>query len=243
MSSSTLKTQGSLSAHVGAYPGVRQPGGRLRIDDLGVGTLKEAYVNDAAEIVSRVPETRQRHPAYRNLLWKTGEISFLRGGKARLDGIWVGRVGGGGFGGTGPGLPEPIHSVDRIQRTEPITTHPLWQDILLVAGGEANVRYDDGVFVGFTKDSEDQSLVGVTDYLDFGAVFSKRYLSYTIPSLSPIGKIDDPGAKAPPIDNDRNWLRIDASWQEAGDVYSIREAWMLSARNGWHPVIYGLIQS
>lgn len=220
----------------------RRTVGRVwRVEETGIIRLTEPYTVNTADMLASLPKRKEPHPDYPNLRVKRIMPTELEAGLSEVVVEYSG-IGGGDqvdIGPEGLDLPDPVYTLRRTQSREPITTHPNWSAIRSAAG-EGNVVYDDdGIFVGISKDSDDADLVGVTDYLNFGAVFAKRYVSRTRPNLSGVGLIDTPPAQAPSASGDRNWLKVDASYTEEGDVYEINEAWMLSARGGWSSEIYG----
>jgi hypothetical protein len=213
---------------------------RWQIEENGVTRRYETYVCDSASLFSVMPSRGAEHPIYPGLTVKRLAPRDLPAGLTEYELEYSG-VGGGQETLTdeAPDLPAPVYSLTRSQSQEPITTHPNWSSIV-AAAGSANVIYDDdGIFKGIGKDADDASLVGVTDYLSFGAVFSVSYVSQNRPSLSGVGTIDSPPAQAPAVGAGYNWLKVDASYTEEGFYYSVNESWMLSARGGWQSDIYG----
>ncbi|MDQ8206226.1 hypothetical protein QEH52_01800 [Coraliomargarita sp. SDUM461003] len=226
---------GSINAGVA----ILQPGASWSIEDTGVTRRYESYRCNSGDLFSLMPSRGTAHPIYPGLTVKRAQPQDLELGLCEYALEYSGVSGIDPISSASPELPEPVYSLSRSQGTEPITTHPNWDDIVDAAGA-ANVKYDDnGIFLGFGKDSDDASLVGVTDYISFGAVFTKRYVSYGRPDLSGVGSIDTPPPQAPTVGSGFNWLKVDASYEQEGYVYSVNEAWMLSARGGWNAAIYG----
>lgn len=216
----------------------KQVGTRWEIEENGVSRLFEKFVCNAAEIFQRMPQRGSVHPVYPSLIVKRLSPVTLPAGLLEYT------VEYSGVGGTDPEqesqeLPQPVYRLQRSQRSDPITTHPNWSAIV-AAAGSANVIYDDnGLFLGIGKDAADDSLVGVSDYLNFGAVFSKSFVSYSKPSLVGVGRISTPPGEAPAVASGFNWLKVAADYEQEGFVYAVYEAWMLSGRGGWNPTIYG----
>lgn len=232
----------AMVRHGSIVPGavVRQPGARWLIEENGITRRYETYRCNAADLLQLMPVRGAAHPVYSDLTVKRIEPRELELEMAEFTIEYSGVAGSDAAIGSGSDdLPEPVYSLRRSQTTEPITTHPKWNDIV-AAADVAHVKYDEsGIFMGFSKDALDKSLVGVTDYLTFGAIFVKSYVSRKIPSLAAVGFIDNPPDEAPDVQAGFDWLKIDASFEKEGKVYAITEAWMLSGRNGWHPIIYG----
>lgn len=215
----------------------KQSGTRWEIEENGIARLFETYVCNASELFQRMPARGSPHPLYPNLTVKRLSPAQQPLGLLEYTVEYSGLGGSAEVGTGGTELPEPVYRLSRSQRSDPITTHPNWANIVAAAGA-ANVKYDDnGLFLGIGKDSDDASLVGVSDYLNFGAVFSKSYVAFARPSLSGVGTIDSP-PDAPAVASGFNWLKIAADYEEEGGVYSVFEAWMLSGRGGWNSTIY-----
>lgn len=217
----------------------KRSGSRWQIEENGIARLFESYTCNSSELFQRMPLRGTPHPIYPQLTVKRLSPVELPAGLVEYTVEYSGLSGdstAGGGGGTE--LPQPVYRLQRSQRSDPITTHPNWSDIV-AAAGDANVKYDDnGVFLGISKDADDPSLVGVSDYLNFGATFSKSYVSFSQPSLSGVSTIDTP-PNAPSVASGFNWLKIAADYEQEGNVYAVYEAWLLSGRGGWSSTIYG----
>lgn len=214
------------------------PGSTYEVGENGIASLSESYSCNADDLMSLIPLRGAAHSRFPNLTLKEVQSVTLELQMARYTLKYTG-LGAGWVGGEGDvGFPPPVYSLTRSQGAEPIATHPNF-DLMKAAAGASGVAHDpNGIFLGFTDSSEVRSLVGVSDYLRFGAVFSKSSVQSLKPSLSGVGFIDNPPS-APSVAEGFNWLKIDASYEEEGRVYAVNESWMLSARGGWDPLIYG----
>lgn len=150
----------------------------------------------------------------------------------------------------------PVHELQRNTNTEPIETH---QDFVsLIAGKpsaplngalfvdeDGNPTADDkrGIFHRFRlvlESGERNLLAGTTGFLSpSNTLWTKSWTSKTKPTDGGnVGKIDTPEG-GPPSYAGCDWLYVGMQYTERQDVYSIRKVWMLSAKGGWNPLIYG----
>lgn len=224
-------------------PGAKQlqPGASWVIEDDGIARRFETWRVNSADLFALMPQVQSAHPTYPNLTVKRAVPTDLAGGITEFQLEYSGLAGAGGATIPQDQLPPPVFSLERASQTEPISTHPRFQALIAAAGGvgtEKAVFDSSGIFQGFGRLSEDPKLVGVTDYLSFGVVFSVRRVTTSTPALGGVGFIGSPPAQAPSVSGPRNWLKIDASYEQEGFVFATREAWMLSGLGGWHPIIY-----
>jgi hypothetical protein len=215
----------------------RQPGrSTLKVSKDSVATATEEYRGVYAVVVAQSPRIDDVHPDFPGLLVTDKTITNDKGiGIAQVQ-----------YKGLDPAqnpnaLPPPIYELDVSLNQEPIATHPDFDDIIDAAGGEGEgkaVFSEDGVFVGFGKDSG-ANLVGVTEFLDATARWTKRYLSLSAPTgAGNVGKISSPEGPNPTYAG-RNWLYAGLSYSRQGGIYQITKVWLLSGRGGWNTEIYG----
>lgn len=186
-------------------------------------------------------------------------------------GISIQRNKGGGYLTTGsyhgpsPDLPQreqnsespATYELDTTQASKPVTVHP---NIKALKESFGWAQLDDGTYgfpermpgAGTTGQGPGGArlslrdgvspLYGVTEWLDVGAVWRKRYLStsQTIPSgaLRNLGRIDIPEGPAPQAGEGRNWLRAAVRAAGIPGAWEITIEWHLSGRGGWEPALY-----
>lgn len=216
---------------------ILQPGRRFQVDDVGIGSLQESYACNIEDIFSLMPAINSRHSQYPNLVVKNAQPEELTMGRGMIHVQYAGLAFGESQAGGGS-LPDPVYSLQRAESREPITTHPNWARIVQEVG-QANVMKDeDGLFKGFGENAP-LEYRGVTEFLVFGVVWSKRYVSRMMPSLAADGKIDRPDGNPPRVPLGHNWLKMGTQAELEGYVYRVQESWLLSGPNGWNRIMYG----
>lgn len=215
---------------------ILQPGRKFQVDDIGLGSLQETYICNIEDVFTLSPAVNSRHPQFSNLVVKSTQPEELTMGRGMIHVNYVGLSAGDYE--MGGALPDPVYSLQRAESREPITTHPNWTRIVQEVGPNNVKKDEDGIFKGF-GDGAPRQYQGVTEYLTFGVVWSKRYVARSMPSLVNDGKISRPDGNPPRVPFGYDWLKLGTQVEVEGYVYRVQEGWLLSGPNGWNKTIYG----
>lgn len=220
-----------------SYPAIptglitRQPNSKFKTSRDGISVLTETYVGNFADLIgSSLRVAGSGHAEFPSMLAYSSEVTQGRAGIGYLQLEYRGNVGG---------LPEPTYTLDRATHSEPISTHPDWDDT--IAGspsdpqngaifvdpetGKVSTDDDTGIFKGWTAGS---IFEGVEDYLVAGATWTSSYASYDQPNFSEVGKISTPDGPAPAAPDDSFWIYTGGSSTYQGSVYRVQETWLLT---------------
>ena len=103
------------------FNGHKQPGSRDSVNDVGIRTLEESYINVAGSM--KLPPARSPHPTQRDLKLESASLTFQKGNyellQVRYDGPSdeAGSVSIGGI--QGPPLFDPVASLARVAKQVP----------------------------------------------------------------------------------------------------------------------------
>ena len=146
---------------------------------------------------------------------------------------------------------QAIYSLDTSDAEVPITSLPDWLKIKEKYKGDVKegiIEFQEELPV---EDSDTGSkknpMFKVEAYLSFGAVWSKTYVTKTLPGdlfngiESIVSTIPQPRSiKIPRLGRGRNWLKRVPSIRVRGTVLEITERYLLSGRGGWNKDVYKL---
>jgi len=234
------------------FNGYLQPGSSDSINDVGIRTVSQSYVNDSGEM--ELPRVKTPHPIFTDLLLESATITQQEGGYEQLDVTYKGKSGESFSTETTPGGNESLYPVvntlTRSLNQEPLDTHPNFSgsatSIVADACGndgsvenkEIIIRDEGGAFVKISDLSFEPNLAGATSYLAPGQEFTIRYASDTIPSITNVGRIVSAPTGAPPVSGNFNWLLSAINFTQEGDIFEVTENYLLSGVNGWAQSIY-----
>lgn len=214
---------------------LRQAKGTLRVGKEGVAVATEEFVGYYDNLILLAPRIDAPHPRFPSLL------VYDRNFSERAMGLGTMKI---EYRGQDPGddkLPDPVYDLDRATAEQPIDTHPDFEAIVAAAGGAGlgkAVFDDDGLFLGFGKDSTGD-LAGLESYLAPTAVWTKTYVSKTKPaSVGNVGKIDSPDGSPPVLEGGANWLNIGLHFTKEGGIYRVQVRWLASGPGGWILPVY-----
>lgn len=214
----------------------RQPGGQMTVDRFGAANARETYRGFYSVLSTQGPAIDSPHPDFPALLVSK---KILQRDRSGLGTLFV------EYAGLDPAnpetLPAPVYELDRSTGSEPIDSHPFWDDIVAAAGGyapEKVVTDENGVFIAFGKNATG-GLRGTQSYLNPQTTWTKTYVTNTQPSaVGNVGKIDTPEGGAPSLDGDRNWLNLGLRFTKEGGIYRAQQTWMASGPGGWNTHVY-----
>lgn len=234
------------------FNGYLQPGSSDSINDVGIRTVSQSYVNDSGEM--ELPRVKTPHPIFTDLLLEDATLTQQEGGYEQLDVTYKGKSGESFSSETTPGgntsLYPAVNELSRSMTQQPLDTHPNFSGTPTSIVGRACgndgseedkeiiIRDDAGAFIRISDKSKDPRLSGTSSYLSAGAEFSIRYASDTLPSVERVGKIISSPAGAPSVSGNYNWLMIAVRYTQQGDIFEVTEQYLLSDVNGWAPSIY-----
>jgi len=234
------------------FNGFLQPGSSDSVNDVGVRTISQSYINTRGSM--QVPRVKTPHPVFTELLLEEASLTFQEGDYEQLDVTYKGNSGE-SFGSvtTASGnasLYPVVTALTRLLSQEPLDAHPNFTgtstSIVGVACGNDGesedstiiIRDGDGAFVRISDKAKDPSLRGVSSYLAPGAEFTIRYAKDSLPSLTRVGKIVENPQGAPSVSGDYNWLLNSITYTQEGDIFEVTETYLLSGENGWADSIY-----
>jgi hypothetical protein len=236
------------------FNGYKQPGSRDSVNDVGIRTLEESYINVSGAMT--LPAARSTHPTYTDLILESASIISQKANYELLQVRYDGPSDDGGavsVGAQGDPLFEPVTTLSRVAKQEPLDTHPNFKDsatsIVGVAcdndGTEANedpeiiIRDSDGAFKRISDKANDDSLKGASSYLAPGQEYTIRYAAMDEPPLTNVGRVvDNLPLNGPDVSGDFNWLLISIDFTQKGEIYEVTERYLLSGVNGYADSIY-----
>ena len=235
------------------FGGFKQPGSRDSINDVGVRTLEESYINVAGQMT--LPFARERHPNFTDLVLVSASIVTQKGGYELLQVKYEGPSPSEGtatvIGVQGDPLFEPVANLSRVAKQEPLDTHPNFKGTATSIVGVACdndgtsedadiiIRDADGAFKRISDKAKDDSLKGVTSYLAPGQEYTIRYAAREEPPLTKVGKVaENLPLSGPDVSGDFNWLLISIDFTQKGEIYEVTERYLLSGVNGYADSIY-----
>jgi len=144
---------------------------------------------------------------------------------------------------------QAVYTLDTSDAEVPITSHPDWLKLKEKYKGDVKegiIEFQEELPV---EDSDTGSkknpMFKVESYLSFGAIWSKQYVTKTLPSElfdgieSVVAQIPQPrSVKIPKLGRGRNWLKRVPSVRVRGSVFEITERYLLSGRGGWNTDVY-----
>lgn len=237
------------------FNGFLQAGSSDSVNDVGVRTVQQSYINKAGQMV--LPSPRSPHPIFTSLLLESASLVKMEGEFEQLDVIYKGKGEGETTTVTTGGntaLFGKVYGLSRTSSQEPLDAHPNFHggsdSIVAVACGtddgekededaEIIIRDSDGAFVRISDQAVEPSLRGVSSYLLAGQEFTVRYVSDDVPSVAKVGYIVENPEGAPSVSGSYNWLLIAIDYTQEGDNYEVTERYLLSGENGWADSIYG----
>jgi len=247
----------SIISDVGGNPhstfgGFLQAGANDSIDDVGIRTLKEQYLQVSGQM--NLPEASSKHPEETLLVCVSASLIKQKGDLELLDVTYEGPADGGGSTSTdtqGTALFEPVTTLSRVSKQEPLDTHPNFDGSSTSIVGEACdndgqsedpeiiIRDSDGAFKRISNTAVDASLRGASSYLAPGAEYTVRYADNSKPPLSSVGKVvENLPLDGPDVSGDFNWLLISVDFTQKGEIYEVTERYLLSGPNGYADSIY-----
>ena len=236
------------------FNGFKQPGSRDSVNDVGVRTLEESYINVAGAM--SLPAARSPHPTHTDLILESASLVSQKANYELLQVRYEGpseNAGSVSVGAQGSPLFEPVTTLSRVAKQEPLDTHPNFKgtatSIVGVAcdndGTEANedpeiiIRDSDGAFKRISDKAKDDSLKGATSYLAPGQEYTVRYAALTEPPLTNVGRVvENLPLDGPSVSGDFNWLLISVDFTQKGEIYEVTERYLLSGVNGYADSIY-----
>ena len=223
----------------------REPGATLTESESGVLSYAERFNGRPDDIEDAFYSLQRRvsvNPEFQGLTLETKRLVRGEGGIHSLDLLWEGTAGSDPTDETE--LPEPQYFLDKQPSEEPIDSHPNFSTFGLAAFGA--VFDDDGLFLGFSNTGafEDNEYGGLSKYLVGGMTLTRISVFRQVPAS--VLNTEIPTIEAPPTPpfglpsvGGANWLKIDASINQRGAAFEVREAWRLSGPNGWLTEVYG----
>lgn len=234
------------------FNGFKQQGSTDSINDVGVRTLKESYLNIAGQMT--LPEPRSFHPLETLLVLTSASLTKQKGDCELLSVTYEGPGDGSGeatTGTQGDPLFTPVSSLTRQSKQEPLDTHPNFDGRTDSIVGEACdndgtsedpdiiIRDSDGAFKRISNTANVAALRGASSYLAPGAEYTIRYADRNKPNLSSVGKtVDQVPLEGPTVTDPFNWLLISIDYTQKGDIYEVTERYLLSGPNGYANAIY-----
>jgi len=146
---------------------------------------------------------------------------------------------------------QAVYSLDTSDSESPITSHPDWLKIKEKYKGDVKegvIEFKDELPTeNSDTGSKKNPMFKVDSYLSFGAVWSKTYVTKTLPGNlfdgieSVVANVPQPKyIKLPKLGRGRNWLKRVPSIRVRGTVLEITERYLLSGRGGWNRDVYKL---
>ena len=235
------------------FNGFKQAGSRDSVNDIGIRTLEESYLNVSGAM--QLPPARSSHPDFRDLILESASLTTQKGGyellQVRYDGPSdeVGSVTIGGV--QGVPLFEPVASLSRVAKQQPLDTHPNFDGSSQSIVGEACgnngesedpsiiIRDSDGAFKRISNTAVDPALRGASSYLAPGAEYTIRYADRNERPLSQVGKVvTNLPLNGPDVSGDFEWLLISVDFTQKGEIYEVTERYLLSGANGYADSVY-----
>jgi hypothetical protein len=238
------------------FNGYLQPGATDSLNDVGIRTLQQSFMNVAGQMT--LPFARSRHPIFTNLILDSASLTGQKGGYELLDVSYSGEANGAGIvtiGGNTAGTPlfETVSSLSRSTSQQSLDTHPNFKgdatSIIGVACGtdgtenaEIILRDEEGAFQRISDKAVVDNLKGASAYLAPSAEYSIRYASKEAPNVSNIGKAISGTPKGAPtasgISPGRAWLLTAIDYTQRGDIFEVTERYLLSDNSGWSEPVY-----
>ena len=235
------------------FGGYLQPGATDSINDVGIRTLRQSYVNAGDNM--KLPTARSAHPDFIDLFLKSASIVKQKGDYELMEVVYEGAAPGGGEaninGAQGNPLFEPVTGLSRTVNQEPLDSHPNFSGTPdSIVGQACNndgtseepniiIRDSDGAFKVISNEANDVALRGVSSYLVAGAEYTVRYADESKPNLENVGRVvESLPLNGPDVGGDFNWLLSSIDYEQRGEVYEITERYLLSGANGWADSIY-----
>jgi len=225
----------------------KQPGASLTETDAGLVTYSEVRngrPDDVRESYFNLVRRVSVNPVYRGLSLESKRIIEGEGGIHSLELQWAGTSSDSDDPDDPEALPEPQYFLDQQPSEEPIDTHPNFAAFGVEGNG---AKFDnEGLFLGFSNSGafEDNPFGGLSKYLVGGRTLVRISVYRNVPSSvinTAVPSIDSP--PTPPFGlpslAGRDWLKIDASINQRGAAFEVREAWRESGPNGWLTEVYG----
>ena len=235
------------------FGGYLQPGATDSINDVGIRTLRQSYVNAGGNM--ELPVARSAHPNFIDLFLKSASIVKQKGDYDLMEVVYEGAAPGGGDaninGAQGNPLFEPVTGLSRTVNQEPLDSHSNFSGTSdSIVGQACNndgtsedpniiIRDSDGAFKVISNEANDVALRGVSSYLVAGAEYTVRYADESKPNLENVGRVvESLPLNGPDVGGDFNWLLSSIDYEQKGEVYEITERYLLSGANGWADSIY-----
>lgn len=239
------------------FGGYLQPGATDSINEVGIRTLRQSYVNAGGNM--ELPAARSAHPDFIDLFLKSASIVKQKGDYELMEVVYEGAAPGAAPGGgsviksgaQGNPLFEPVTSLSRTVNQEPLDSHPNFDGTPDSIVGKACdndgtsedpgiiIRDSDGAFKVISNEADDKALRGASSYLAPGAEYTVRYADRSKPNLQNVGRVvESLPLNGPEIGGVFNWLLTSIDYEQKGEVYEITERYLLSGVNGWADSIY-----
>ena len=252
-----LKADNSTQSPDSDFGGFLQAGSTDSVNDVGIRTLRQSYVNVSGRM--QLPVARSRHPKFTDLILESATITQQKGDYELLQVTYEGESRGAssvtiGGGTEGTPLFETVSSLSRSTSQQPLDTHPNFdgdaESIVGVACGNDGqsedpdiiIRDADGAFQRISDKAKVENLRGASSYLAPGAEYSIRYASESEPDISNIGRSRTGSPKGAPavsgIGPGNAWLLTAIDFTQRGEIYEVTERYLLSDTKGWNDQIY-----
>ena len=243
----SMKRYGVLKSGKAQY----LPGRGMDIDLTGIAKLTQKLRCNIADEFVFTPQRSTPHPNYPNLWAQRVRSTWLGLSLLEIEIEYVGVPTLLSLGSNATTFPPPVYNLETSEAVNPIETHPNFAKIggtgpgILSLNGAVFKPFDPNhlslgyKFDGFPANAPKQ-LGGVTQYTSAHYIWRKKYATKDRPpvtELAALQRIQTPEGPFPATPSG-NWKFVQCSYEEAGPVFSVEKAWMLSDVGGWNPLIY-----